>query len=70
VSSNAGLLPIRQFDEHIRFTEQFAAAIKDLRDATSPATGSDHGSAADYGILADYEDQNDHDTLRSTPSSK
>ncbi len=33
LSSDAGLLPIRQFDGQIRLTEQFAAAIKDLRDA-------------------------------------
>jgi hypothetical protein len=31
LSSDAGLLPIRQFDGQIGLTEQFAAAIKDLR---------------------------------------
>ena len=38
LSSDAGLLPIRQFDEQIRFTEQFAAAIKDLRIPSSPGS--------------------------------
>ncbi len=32
LTSDAGLLPIRQFDDHIKLTEQFAAAIHDLRD--------------------------------------
>ena len=31
LSSGAGLLPIRQFDERIRLTEQFAAALEDRR---------------------------------------
>ena len=71
LSSDAGLLPIRQFDEHIRFTEQFAAAIKDLRDANltrQPVLTMVRQRI--YGILADYEDQNDHDTLRSDPIFK
>ena len=29
LTSDAGLLPIRQFDERIRFTEQFASALDD-----------------------------------------
>ena len=48
LSSDAGLLPIRQFDEQIRLTEQFAAAIEDLRDPDlHPAVAADHGAAAD-----------------------
>ena len=30
LTSDAGLLPIRQFDERIHLTRQFAAALKDL----------------------------------------
>ena len=47
-SSDAGLLPIRQFDGWIRLTEQFAAAIQDTRDPlfTQPF-GAEYGSAAD-----------------------
>jgi hypothetical protein len=32
LTSDAGLLPIREFDERFRLTEQFAAAIEDKRD--------------------------------------
>jgi hypothetical protein len=69
LTSDAGLLPIREFDEQIRLTEQFAAAIKDKRDPTftqQPVLTMVRQRI--YGILADYEDQNDHDTLRSDPA--
>ena len=71
LSSDAGLLPIRQFDERIRLTEQFAAAIKDRRHPLF----TQHSVLTMvrqriYGILAGYEDQNDHDTLRSDPIFK
>ncbi|HMB07605.1 MAG TPA: IS1380 family transposase [Isosphaeraceae bacterium] len=71
LSSDAGLLPIRQFDERIRLTEQFAAAIHDRRHPTF----TEHSLLTMvrqriFGILADYEDQNDHDTLRTDPIFK
>jgi hypothetical protein len=71
LSSDAGLLPIRQFDGQIRLTEQFAAAIEDRRDPILV----EHSVLTMvrqriFGILADYEDQNDHDTLRSDPVFK
>jgi hypothetical protein len=71
LSSDAGLLPIRQFDEHIRLTEQFAAAIEDRRhpDFTAHSVLTMVRQRV-FGILADYEDQNDHDTLRSDPVFK
>jgi DDE family transposase len=34
LSTDAGLLPIRQFDHQIRLTEQLAAALQDRRDPT------------------------------------
>jgi hypothetical protein len=34
LTSDAGLLPIRQFDEQIKLTEHVAGAIEDKRDAT------------------------------------
>jgi Transposase DDE domain group 1 len=71
LTSDAGLLPIRQFDEQIRLTEQFAAALEDRRDpkyVEQPLSSMVRQRI--YGILADYEDQNDHDTLRSDPVFK
>jgi len=71
VSSDGGLLPLRQLDERIGLTEQFAAALPDRR----AAGYVDHSflemtRMRIYGILADYADQNDHDVLRSDPIFK
>jgi hypothetical protein len=71
LTSDAGLLPIRQFDDRIRLTEQFAAALDDRRDPTFVEQPlSTLVRQRIYGILADYEDQNDHETLRSDPVFK
>ena len=68
LTSDAGLLPVRQLDQHIRLTEQFAAALDDRRDpALTRQSLLSMVRQRVYGILADYEDQNDHDTLRSDP---
>jgi hypothetical protein len=71
LTSDAGLLPVRQCDENLRLTEQFAAALDDRRDPdlTRQSLLSMVRQRI-YGILADYEDQNDHDTLRSDPVFK
>jgi hypothetical protein len=71
LTSDAGLLPIRQLDQILRLTEQCAAALKDRRDPTL-TTQSVLSMVRQriYGILADYEDQNDHDTLRRDPAFK
>jgi hypothetical protein len=65
LTSDAGLLPLRQFDERIGLTRQFADALDDPR---SPKfcnhTFLEMARSRIYGILADYEDQNDHDGLR------
>lgn len=66
LSTDAGLLPIRQFDDSIGLTEQFAEALLDER----CGPGLTHSylemtRSRVYGILAGYEDQNDHDALRS-----
>lgn len=71
LTSDAGLLPIRQLDEVWGMTEQFAAALSDTRRQASVV----HSHLAMvrsrvYGILADYPDQNDHDALRSDPVFK
>ena len=71
LTSDAGLLPIAQFDEHLGWTRQFASALTDPRQTTS--VHHDLLSMVRqriFGILADYEDQNDHDTLRFDPVFK
>lgn len=71
LTSDAGLLPIAYFDEQIGWTRQIADALEDQRDETAV----NHSLLSMvrqriFGILADYEDQNDHDTLRSDPVFK
>lgn len=64
ISTDAGLLVFRQFDEQQEFTTGFATQLSDSR------RDPDHSMlemvrSRTYGIIAGYEDQNDHDALRS-----
>ena len=64
ISTDAGLLIFRQWDENRHFTEGFAQQLNDSR------CDPDHSMlemvrSRVFGILAGYEDQNDHDALRS-----
>ena len=70
LSSDAGLLIFRQMDERLRYTEQFANAL--WGDSRVGPTHSWLSMVRQrvYGMLADYEDQNDHDALRSDPIFK
>jgi hypothetical protein len=71
LTSDAGLLPIREFDERIGLTRSFAAVLDDVRDPellAHPFVQMTRSRV--YGVLADYVDQNDHDTLRSDPVFK
>jgi hypothetical protein len=71
LSGNAGLLPIRQFDARIGLTRGFAEALDDPRDPDlTEHTFLEMVRSRVYGILAGYEDQNDHDTLRFDPVFK
>jgi hypothetical protein len=71
LTSDAGLLPIRELDEALGLTEQFAAALTDLRYQPSVEHSLlEMVRMRIYGILADYPDQNDHDVLRSDPVFK
>jgi hypothetical protein len=71
LSSDAGLLAFREFDERIGLTRSFAAVLNDPRDPERfEHSFLDMARARIYGILADYVDQNDHDTLRSDPVFK
>ena len=64
LSSDGGLLPLRQFDERLGWTKSFAAQIRDGRQGPTHAVVEMVRQRV-FGILAGYEDQNDHDTLRS-----
>lgn len=71
LSSDAGLLPIRQFDEAWGLTAQFAGALQDIRFQVSVEHSFiEMVRMRIYGIFAGYADQNDHDKLRSDPVFK
>ena len=71
LTSDAGLLPLRQFDHRIGLTDQFVAALHDPRDPQRiDHSFCDMARMRIFGILAGYEDQNDHDTLRTDPVFK
>src|SRR5690242_11752218 len=71
LSSDAGLLPVREFDERIGLTRTFADALDDPRDhELTEHTFLEMVRSRVYGILAGYADQNDHDTLRADPVFK
>ena len=55
----------------IGLTEQFANALEDRRHPSWTQHGfSEMVRSRVFGIIADYEDQNDHDVLRSDPVFK
>ena len=65
LTSDAGLLPLRQYDEHLGLTRQFADALDDPRSPQLIAhTFLEMVRSRVFGVLAGYEDQNDHDALR------
>jgi len=71
LSSDAGLLPLRQFDERIGLTRRFAQALDDPRaPELCSHTFLEMVRSRVFGILAAYEDQNDHDALRHDPVFK
>jgi hypothetical protein len=77
LSSDAGLLPLRQFDQRWRFTQKLARCLHDpLRQAQGRPKPARRHSLLEmtrqrlFGILAGYEDCNDHDTLRDDPVFK
>jgi len=71
LTSDAGLLPLRQFDDRIGLTAQFAAALHDPRDPDRiDHTFPEMVRMRVFGILAGYADQNDYDTLRTDPVFK
>ncbi len=71
LTSDAGLLPIRQLDETLQLTQQLTAALDDSRRQKSVQHSFiEMVRSRIYGILADYPDQNDHEVLRCDPLFK
>src|SRR6056297_551869 len=69
VSSDGGLVVFRELDQKLRLTESFAATIQERRSSPTQSLLSVVRQRI-FGIIAGYEDQNDHDTLRSDPVFK
>jgi hypothetical protein len=69
LTSDAGLLAVRQFDQRVGWTERFAACLDDQRNDPAHSVLSMVRQRV-YGVLAGYEDCNDHDTLRDDPVFK
>jgi hypothetical protein len=71
LSHDGGLLLFRQLDQRLGFTRDFAAALDDPRDPDlREHSFLEMTRQRVYGILADYEDQNDADSLRADPIFK
>jgi DDE family transposase len=64
VSSDAGLLPLGQFDRRWKFSQRMAECLMDPNPQRKQSLLVMLRQRM-FGILADYEDCNDHDTLRS-----
>ena len=69
LSSDAGLLPLRQFDQRWSYTARMAQCLVDPKPQRQHALLSMLRQRL-FGILAGYEDCNDHDTLRDDPVFK
>lgn len=69
LTSDAGLLAVRQFDGRAGWTAALAACLHDERDDPTHSVLSMVRQRV-YGILAGYEDCNDHDRLRDDPVFK
>lgn len=69
VSCDGGLVVFRELDEKLRLTESFACAIGEARNNPRHSLLSVIRQRV-FGIIAGYEDQDDHDTLRSDPIFK
>jgi hypothetical protein len=69
ISSDAGLLPLRQFDERWNYTSRMVQCLDDSAPSREHSLLSMLRQRL-FGILAGYEDCNDHDTLRDDPVFK
>lgn len=69
LTSDAGLLPIRQFDQRWNYTRRIACCLDDgSKERRQPLVVMLRQRV--FGMLAGYEDCNDHDILRHDPVFK
>lgn len=69
ISSDAGLLPLREFDARWNYTQRMVDCLLDPNPQRVQSLSSMLRQRL-YGIIAGYEDCNDHDTLREDPVFK
>ncbi len=69
LTTDAGLLAFGQLDEKLGWIAGFSGCISDSRSGCRHSVQSIVRQRV-FGILAGYEDQNDHDSLRSDPVFK
>lgn len=69
VSSDGGMVVFRELDHQLGLIDGFASQIGDARSDPTHSLLSVIRQRV-FGIIAGYEDQNDHDTLRSDPVFK
>ena len=69
MTSDAGLIPIREFDRKWRLTERMVECLTDERTRCHHAIDEMLRQRL-FGILADYENCNDHDGPRTDPLFK
>lgn len=69
ITSDAGLLPLRQLDHRWDYTGRMARCLEDPRPSPEQTLSSMLRQRL-FGILAGYPDCNDHDTLRGDPVFK
>lgn len=68
LSSDGGLMLLKQADKRIGLSRAIATALTDPRDATRTThQWRDLIAQRLYGLCCGYEDLNDHDTLRNDP---
>lgn len=71
ITSDAGLLPLKEFDHKIRYLDTLNAAVADPRQPAKVIHEQRTQLAQRlYGIVAGYPDCNDHERLRHDPAFK
>ena len=70
LSSDGGLIAIKEFDDQIGFIKRFSNLLSDKRKGKSKHTFHEMLACRIYGLLSGYTDQHDHQQLRFDPVFK